>query len=219
MIKVERSAKPSILGKKAEEWTRGLHAADTPKGKKKAVGKYRHKQIKEALVEMFHGKCAYCESKITHIDYGHIEHFKPKSFPAYRALTFEWTNLFLACGICNGSEQKGTKFPSASEGGPIINPCEDEPTDHFEFVYDPTSRLATIIGKTTRGETTEKLLGLNRHELRRHRSNQVRKLMFLKKAAQTDPEAETILQEAQQDNAEYAAFARSIDRDDLFDGD
>jgi len=212
MIKIDRSAKPSILEKKATEWTQKLLTAATAKGKKNAEGKYQHKQIKEALIELFHGKCAYCESKITHIDYGygHIEHFKPKSHPIYRALTFEWTNLLLACGVCNGSEHKGKKFPSNSAGGPFVNPCQEKPDDHFEFVYDQTSKLATVVGKTKRGETTERLLGLNRHALREYRSKQVRKLISLKKFAGADPEAETIFQEAQQDNAEYAAFARAI---------
>ncbi len=212
MIKIERSAKPLILQKKAMEWTQKLLAATERKEKKKAEDKYRHKQIKEALVEMFHGKCAYCESKITHIDYGHIEHFRPKSIQAYRSLAFEWTNLLLACGICNGSEQKGTKFPSGSEGGPIINPCDEEPSDHFEFIYDQTSKLATVVGKTSRGEATEQLLGLNRHSLRAHRSNQVRRLISLKKFAVQDPEAKYLLQEAAQDHAEYAAFARAIEK-------
>lgn len=217
MIKVKRSAKPSILREKATEWTQKLlDAVDEPKEKKKAEGKYRHKQIKEALVKMFHGKCAYCESMITHIDYGHIEHFRPKSLPAYRAFTFEWTNLLLACGVCNGSEQKGMKFPSELEGGPFVNPCDEEPDDHFDFLFDRTSRLATVVGKTRRGKITVRLIALNRHELRAYRSRQVCKLFLLKQFAQTDPEAETIFQEAQQDSAEYAAFARTIGTHDFF---
>jgi hypothetical protein len=41
--------------------------------------KYRHDQVKDALVTMFYGKCAYCESKITVVTYGAIEHFRPES--------------------------------------------------------------------------------------------------------------------------------------------
>jgi len=37
--------------------------------KENAQNKYRHRKIKNTLVEMFHGKCAYCESKITVITY------------------------------------------------------------------------------------------------------------------------------------------------------
>lgn len=215
MIKIERTPRPAILERKGAEWARKLLGATTAKGKNSAESKYRHKAVKEALLKMFNGKCAYCESKITHIDYPHIEHYKPKSLPAYRALAFEWTNLLLACGVCNGAEHKGDRFPEAAEGGPIINPCDEEPDEHFDFIYDRSSRLATVIGKTTRGETTEKLLGLNRHELRAYRSTQVQKLFALKLMAQTEPEAEEVLKQAQQDYAEYAAFARILSRREI----
>jgi hypothetical protein len=46
---------------------------------REAQSKYRNSQIKKRLVEMFHGKCAYCESKITGVGYGAIEHSRPKS--------------------------------------------------------------------------------------------------------------------------------------------
>jgi len=210
MIKVQRSTKPAVLEKNAAEWTRKLLTATTKEEKSRAEGKYRHEKIKDALVNMFHGKCAYCESKITHVDYGHIEHFKPKSFTAYRTLTFEWTNLLLACAVCNGTEYKGTKFPLAAEGGPFVNPCDDEPNDHFDFVYDQTAKLATVVGKTVRGVTTEKLIGLNRHDLRSLRTKWVQSLLCLKSYAQTDPEAAEILQQAQLDDAEYVAFARKL---------
>ena len=160
------------------------------------------------MVEMFHGKCAYCESKITHVDYGHIEHYRPKSkFPQ---LTFEWSNLLLACGMCNGTKYKGEHFPESQEGGLLVNPCKDMPTKHFTFDYDPTTQMASVYGSTVRGETTEKLLGLNRDELRRHRSKRVRQLYCLAKLAKTDKEAKVLLKEAIQADAEYAAFARMI---------
>ncbi len=210
MIKIQRSPKPSILEKCADQWTRKLLAATTKKERGKAESKYRHEKIKDVLVNMFNGKCAYCESKITHIDYGHIEHFKPKGNPSYQALTFEWTNLLLSCAVCNGAEHKGTKFPSAADGGPFINPCDDQPGDHFDFIYDQTAKLATVIGKTTRGITTEILIGLNRNELRAQRTRRVQSLLVIKNYAQTDPEAAEILRQATLDDAEYAAFARSL---------
>lgn len=210
MIKIQRSPKPAVLVKNTAEWTRKLLAATTKEEKSRAEGKYRHEKIKDALVNMFHGKCAFCESKITHVDYGHIEHFKPKSLPAYRALAFEWTNLLLACAVCNGAEHKGVKFPLAADGGPFVNPCDDEPNDHFDFIYDQIAKLATVVGKTTRGKTTEKLIGLNRYDLREHRTRQVQMLLCLKNYALADPEAAEILRQAKLDEAEYAAFARNL---------
>jgi len=208
MIKVQRKSEPEILKKKAGQWTSKLLAAAAKKEKDKAEIKYRHSQIKQALVEMFNGKCAYCESKITHIDYAHIEHYKPKE--KFKELCFEWTNLLLACGICNGAGYKGNKFPDVQEGGPIVNPCEDDPNQHFIFFYDCNARLATVIEKTGRGTLTKDLLGLNRDDLRDYRSRQVDKLFVLQRLALTDLEAAALFQEAQMDCAEYSAFAKVL---------
>lgn len=213
MIRVKRTAKPAVLDKKQTDWTKALQQAVTKAAKKQAEDKYRHRDIKLALVTMFHGKCAYCESKITQIDYGHIEHYQPKSKPQFRHLTFEWSNLLLSCAVCNGAEHKGDRFPEAAEGGPMVNPCEDEPLKHFDFFFDPQGRLASVVGKTVRGRTTEQLLGLNRPELRAHRSRRVAMLRALSLHARSDPDAKRLIGEACQDDAEYAAFARQLTAD------
>ena len=208
MINVRRIDQPKILSQKARAWTQKLLAAQTEKDRSNAQKKYRHRNIKDDLVRMFRSKCAYCESKITHVDYGHIDHYRPKSkFPD---LTFEWSNLLLACGIFNGTKYKGEQFPEVDEGGPLINPCDDDPNDHFNFFYDPVARIASVYGTTDRGETTERLLGLNRHDLRDYRSRFVRKLHVLARFAVNDPEAKDLLEDAQKNNAEYAAFTRQI---------
>jgi sarcosine oxidase delta subunit len=70
---------------------------------------YSEKEVRKALLEMFNGKCAYCESKITAIYNGDIEHFRPKGkineaklkFPGYFWLASEWENLLFACPFCN----------------------------------------------------------------------------------------------------------------------
>ncbi|MFP2906050.1 retron system putative HNH endonuclease [Pyxidicoccus sp. 3LFB2] len=172
------------------------------------MGRYRHDDIKSALVAAFHGKCAYCESKLRHVDYGHIEHFRPKS--RYRARTFDWSNLVLACGVCNGSEHKGDAFPLKASGGPLINPCSEEPSHHLSFDYDPTTRLASVHGTTRRGLTTEKLLGLNRPDLRDYRSKQLTKLWFIAQQAAVDPRARQLLDEATTASEPFSAFASAL---------
>ena len=98
MIAVQRTSPPQILSKLGGRWLRVLQTAinelakvqNDPQAtkqdirharrkKENAQNKYRHREIKNRLVEMCHGKCAYCESKITVITYGHIEHFYPKA--------------------------------------------------------------------------------------------------------------------------------------------
>nr|WP_239015299.1 AAA family ATPase [Archangium violaceum] len=67
------------------------------------------------------GKCAFCESQLAHISYGDVEHFRPKAGwrqeeggplgrPGYYWLAYEWTNLFLACTLCN-QQFKRNLFP------------------------------------------------------------------------------------------------------------
>ncbi|HFK5505154.1 hypothetical protein [Elizabethkingia anophelis] len=70
---------------------------------------YSDKNVRKLLIQMFHGKCAYCESKITAIYNGDIEHFRPKgeikevnpTKPGYFWLASEWENLLFACPFCN----------------------------------------------------------------------------------------------------------------------
>jgi 5-methylcytosine-specific restriction endonuclease McrA len=122
MIRVPRTKKPALLADNEARWKSEIRLATTDAARKLAQDRYKHEDIKEALIAMFHGKCAYCESDITHIDYGHIEHFKPKGTPDYYELAVEWDNLLLACGRCNGAENKGSRFPLADKGGPLVNP-------------------------------------------------------------------------------------------------
>src|SRR4051812_38692317 len=63
--------------------------------------------VRAALKARFHGKCAYCESKIL-TDSIQVEHFRPKAAvrvgsrlakPAYWWLGSVWTNLLPACAL------------------------------------------------------------------------------------------------------------------------
>ena len=212
MIRVNRTEKPVVLADNAAKWKREIRSARTADTRKKAQNKYQHQDIKQALEEMFHGKCAYCESKITHIDYGHIEHFRPKGTPAYYELAVEWNNLLLACGRCNGAENKGTKFPLGNKGGPLINPGKDYPSRHLRFDYDPKLKLANVLGKSERGETTWRILGLNRPKLLEHRSIFVRKLWVIADRYHNDADAREIIDLATRPAGEYSAFARTLKR-------
>lgn len=75
----------------------------------------------------FHGKCAYCEKKISSTQYGDIEHFRPKNavsdenfnpvkieingeikdHTGYYWLCYDWKNLLPSCILCN----RKTKIP------------------------------------------------------------------------------------------------------------
>jgi hypothetical protein len=218
LIPVVRSSRPIVLRKNSGLWLSKLKAtsadaAATKEKIKNAQNKYRHIQIKDALVKMFCGKCAYCESKITVVTYGAIEHFFPKS--RYIDLTFEWSNLLLSCDRCNDANHKGTRFPLDDQGNPLlIDPTDGvtDPNRHLAFVWDNVAGLASIYGLDQRGKEVETVFDLNgmrdRQELVSHRSKYVRKLFALLRLAQAgDAEARDLLQEACEPSAEYSAFA------------
>ena len=205
MIRIIRPQAPPALARNELRWLDRLAAARTDEDRKKARSKYGHQQVRRALETTFHGKCAYCESKIKHVSFAHIEHFRPQS--VFPNLTFSWSNLLLACEVCNSEAYKGARFPDASEDGPYVNPCEDDPDDHFQFLFDARTQVASVYGITPRGRTTERDLGLNRSDLRVHRSGYVRMLFCISRFAATDAGARELLQEARSPTSEYSAFA------------
>lgn len=218
MISVTRSAQPKVLQKNAVRWLsilKELHEKAAPKKEIKRVqDKYRHPEVKDALVAMFYGKCAYCESNITTVTYGAIEHFYPKS--KYIELTFEWSNLLLSCDVCNDASHKGTSFPSDNNGQPLlINPTDanTDPSTHLEFVWDDVSGLANICGRDQSGEKVIDVFDLNgrkdRKALINRRSRHIKGLIALLKLAQGgDQDAIALLQESCDPSSEYSAFAQ-----------
>lgn len=163
MIKLHKGDKPQILLNNGEAWTNILLS-------KKADGKiptdtektrYRHAQIKDALVSETSGKCAYCESKLLHIHHGDVEHIMPKSLDLSKIL--EWENLTLACEMCN--QNKSNLDPNAAH---IIDPYADEPETHLAF----TGSLVLSKG-TEKGTCSRTILDLNRGELTERRKDKL----------------------------------------------
>lgn len=143
MRKLRKIEKPDILANNAHIWEESLtecikQGKEIPDSLRK---KYSHKDVKEALLKETHKKCAYCESLITHIDYGDIEHIIPKSI--FPEKTFEWENLTIACGKCN--QNKSNYY---SETLPLINPYLDNPEDEIIF-YGPVPVYNSYKGRIT----------------------------------------------------------------------
>ena len=77
------------------------------------------KEAKPALIKLFNGKCAYCESKTDPRSLGEVDMFRPKggsinsngefSPDHYWWLVYEWFNYYLACSFCN--QYKASRFP------------------------------------------------------------------------------------------------------------
>lgn len=82
-------------------------------------------------------RCAYCEGAIFHE--GHIEHFRRKNSAHFPELTFDWNNLFLACGSqehCGHYKDRPSAPPYNSEY--LLKPDIHCP-DHYLYFHSSGS--------------------------------------------------------------------------------
>lgn len=149
--------------------------------------------VKAALLSESHGKCVYCEQKLTASRPVQVDHYRPvsgaidvrgaRSEDHYFWLAYEWENLYACCPECN--QAKGSKFPVASDRAPlrissdldvierplILNPGRSYPEAHLQFCED-----GLVVPKTKLGEYTIEILRLNRVGLVEARSAHITKL-------------------------------------------
>ena len=163
---------------------------------------YGANSVKNALRKEQYDKCCFCESKVTQISYGDVEHFRPKAGyrqrrkdplgrPGYYWLAYEWSNLLFCCQLCN-QRFKQNLFPLVDpsrralthrddlslEGPLLLHPRHEDPAEFLGFHEE---YLIAIDGNV-RGETTLSVLGLNREELAEVRRDELKKLKKLIKA-------------------------------------
>ena len=144
---------------------------------------------KSALKQAQFDKCFACESPVSAVAHGDVEHFRPKggfqqkasdpvTKPGYYWLAYRWENLFFSCQICNQTHKKNL-FPlrkaadrcldhtgDLSKEAPLfLDPARDDPRKHIEFVDDvPRGRK-----NSKRGNATIDGLGLLRDQLQEAR--------------------------------------------------
>ena len=87
---------------------------ETPPGKITFTA-YKSDDVRQALERLFHGKCAYCESRYDITGPVDIEHYRPKKgvegepdHPGYWWLAGEWENLLPSCLDCNRRRYQAT---------------------------------------------------------------------------------------------------------------
>lgn len=95
MRNVTKLSPPTILVENKAAWDEAVRNHSTEYNK----NKYRHREIKDRLLQETNDKCVYCESKIGHNCPGDIEHKIPKSKQIN--LIFDWENMTIACNECN----------------------------------------------------------------------------------------------------------------------
>lgn len=129
MIRVDRGEEPPAL-REVRWWRLARAVIARQTGAPIEFEGYNTAEVRRALYDRQHGKCAYCEMWIQR-DAVPIEHFRPKSHAVrhvsepepvdpdrYWWLAWSWENLFLACTTCNSPARKGNRFPLADGAAP-----------------------------------------------------------------------------------------------------
>lgn len=161
----------------------------------------------QALAELFRRKCAYCESPIEHVSPAHIEHFAPKSLSEYEHRAFDWLNWLYACPRCNHS--KGTQYPLCDGEPCLVDPTEDDPAAHLDFVD------ALIVAVTARGKKTIRVVQLSRDALETMRESwllQLRSLLLLCLVDRAKRAARRLVIWCMQADAPYSAMSTAYVR-------
>lgn len=172
MIKLTKAAEPAVLTNNKVTWTtqlRALQNANQPVPHALAT-KYNNDEVKDALRTECLSKCMYCESKVEHISDLHIEHIMPKAKDKFPDLTYEYSNLGLACPVCNRN-----KSDTYDVAVPFINPYVDDPINHF------VSYGFVIWAKPgdNRAKLTENEIELNRPDLLEARGERLKTIRGL----------------------------------------
>jgi len=166
--------------------------------------------LKIEVEKQFKKKCAYCESKLDVFSPSYIDNYRPKRGARgfeknefyddhYWWLVYVWANLYLSCPECN--KHKGSWFPiqgdlvKAKEYGLelinekplLLDPCYDQPAEHFLF-----DRSGVIEPITERGRVTVEILKLNRASLVKSRKDESNKLHITLKKILEKLDAEII---------------------------
>lgn len=174
MIRLQKGKKPAVLEKEAASWTKellGLIRAGKPVPPTK-LRRYAHPTIKAAVKQEAYEKCIYCESKISHVAPGDVEHIKPKS--RYRELTYDWHNLAYVCNECNRR-----KSDTYNEACTPLNPFDDDPSKALAGVG---AFIFSVLGHD-RAEVTVSLMQLNRPALLERRGELITTLKHLAERA------------------------------------
>ncbi len=241
MIRIVRpKSAPKILAEKGSAAVK-RHARQVAKGKAAKIDNaiYGDESVKESLVAMQHEKCAYCESKVTHVSAGDVEHFRPKGrskqadgtvllVRGYWWLAYTWDNLLFACAKCNQSGKRDL-FPLGNAANVCLQPSDPLAKESPLFIdpvaVDPEPQIewrgGVPRGLTTAAETTITGLDLRRRPLAVRRDEHYRTVKHFREIhlaleAKGDPaDAELLARNRAKlaawegDSAEYAGMIRA----------
>ncbi len=202
MIQIHRPAQvPEVLRNRGGKLTAALCAAYNQGIRDFEIQEdvYQHETVKQSLRTAQHDKCCFCESKITHISWGDIEHFRPKkgyrqrlndllTRPGYYWLAYAWSNLLFCCQLCNQPHKRNLfplrrgstravshHVPLGNERPQFVDPTVEDPGLLIGF----REEYPFAVGNNQRGKATIRGLGLERPELTEKRRTHLKSIKQL----------------------------------------
>lgn len=162
-------------------------------------GIYGTDVVKRRLKYDQNDKCGFCEAIFDANVAGDVEHYRPKTaittstgriYPGYYWRGYIWDNLSYACPDCNGYRKRDL-FPLVLEDARALDHHHDindeepllldpygarDPREHIRF------RGEAPVSATPEGNTTIKILALDRTSLARDRLHHLRQLSRMRKS-------------------------------------
>ncbi|MDW9593547.1 hypothetical protein GOA63_15165 [Sinorhizobium meliloti] len=120
---------------KEGEGLSAMHLRSFDAEEKVEINEDLYKKFMRYLMDLFGGKCAYCETRISSNQPGDVEHFRPKgrvvgddfkpvlashpqrgkiNHPGYFWLAYAWSNLLPSCIDCNRYRKHGLEQPQGA---------------------------------------------------------------------------------------------------------
>ncbi len=206
MIKLNRQAIPPELAQQIASRITQLHehleAGLAPPDA--VLNSYRNPAVKSHLISEANGKCIYCESKVSHVYFGDVEHIKPKALFPKERLNIE--NLGFVCAKCNNA-----KSDYWDENFPVIDPYAEDPSvELMALGYYLARRPGSM-----RAYITLEQIKLNRVEMLERRKERIELLQPLIDQYATTPAGPikellaTELRRQADDDAEYSLVVRA----------
>lgn len=116
------------------------------------------------LRSLFRRRCAYCitpDDRLGGEEGMRVDHFRPESrFPELR---LAWSNLYYSCDVCNNRKGDHPREDEEAEGLRFVDPCAEDPDDHFRMTRDPhTGDFCRITHRSDAAKYTIRRLPFNR---------------------------------------------------------
>ena len=167
-----------FLERAQKEFDRVIAHRDSNKTGSFTFRAYKHDEVKALLHDLFHGKCAYCETYYAQNQPMDVEHFRPKGavaededHPGYWWLAMKWDNLLPSCTDCNRKRKQvvpkgAVKQVELQSGGRFSNSERRNAGKKDSFpILAGVPRAADRTSKADRNKARSQLANLSSPEL------------------------------------------------------